>query len=520
MKKAIAVIASLFLILCLLCSIACADGAEDFHAALDAAFAGDGTIRLVPVTLEQINPEGDRLLAISPDGNTVIQGEEIRSRDGKVIPITVNLERGIGDPYKKEKFLRNLGLKMPAQEGVSWSEDGRYIALSDFQRSSGEMQSIDVAVLDVFTGEAYFADSFSRKMSEPGMGLVYLNRIERTGKYLYYLAVIRDGEGKRHLSFCRCPVEGGEREILYDTLNDENGDFDVCYGSSMYEAADGSWMLTGLDRYSMDRKAQLALIRFRDTGNGWIAEVNSLRIPSRIWSFSLQGWSHDTGYGLSCLRSPMLTSSLSEQFREQNEYSTLVKGMVTRVNLLRVCTDREVSGDVWYMIRTGEGKTDVELLPATDYLNSCKLNGAGYDESEEAGLQEWLSENGNQDEPLYALPKGYDSSKFIEEYNRLLLVTCAAVSPDGHYAIINAGVMGQYELYIIRMETMEVRPVDAPEGVAGLTLTDSAMGRSFRPGIVWNEDGTLLIQGESGDYAGVRPFVLEVDGAAAAGAAE
>ena len=513
MKKFFVTMLCMFLTICMLCSIAFADGAEEICAALDAAFAGDGVMRLVPVSLEQINPEGDRLLAISPDGSTVIQGTEIRSRDGKVIPITVNLERGIGDPYRKEKYLRNLSMKMPGQEGVSWSEDGRYIALSDFQRSSGEMQSIDVAVLDVFTGEAYFADSFSRKMSEPGMGLVYLNRIERTGKYLYYLAVIRDGEGKRHLSFCRCPVEGGEREILYDTLNDENGDFDVCYGSSLYEAEDGSWILAGLNRHNRERKSQLALIRFRDSGNGWTAEVNSLGIPSSPWSLSLKDWSPATGYGLFCLKYPTMdASAAAEGFMvPQSEYATLVEGMARRVNLLRVHTDGEVSGDVWYMIRTGEGKADVELLPATDYLNSCKLNGAGYDESEEAGLQEWLSENGNQDEPLYALPKGYDSSKFIEEYNQLLTVTCAAVSPDGHYAIINAGVMGQYELYIVQMETMEVRPVDAPEGVAGLTLTDSAMGRRFRPGIVWNDDGTLLIEGQSGDYAGVRPFVLEVE---------
>ena len=92
-----------------------------------------------------------------------------------------------------------------------------------------------------------------------------------------------------------------------------------------------------------------------------------------------------------------------------------------------------------------------------------------------------------------------------------MLVTCAAVSPDGHYAVVNAGGLGQYGLYIIRMETMEVRPVDAPEGIAGMTLSDSAMGRTFRPEIVWNDDGTLLIYGESGDYKGVHPFVIEAE---------
>ena len=515
MKKSFDAIASMLLALCLLCSIACADRAEELCAALDAAFAGDGTIRLVPVTLKQIDPEGDRLLAISPDGSTVIQGFEIRSRDGKVTPITLNLERGVGDPFDKEKFLlRALSFDMPAQEGVSWSEDGRYIALSDFDRCASEMQSIDVPVLDVTTGEVYLVDSFARKMSDPQMGMVYLSRIDRAGKYLYYLVYFRDEEKVKHYCFCRCPAEGGEREILYDMAYSENPDFDIVSGSSLYEAADGSWMLAGTEPEGGRGRSWLAMIRFRDTGNGWTAEVNNLRVPSPSWGFSLQGWSPESGWGLFCLKH----TTRPRKSDSQSDYSELYNGMISRVNLLRVQAGGEVTGDVWYMIRTGEGKGDVEFLPATDYLNAVKVTGNAYAEGEEAELAEWSAANAGEHEG-YVFPNGYDSGRFIEEYNRLLLVTCAAVSPDGHYAIINAGGLGQYALYIVQMETMEVRPVDAPEGVAGLTLTDSSMGRNFRPGIVWNEDGTLLIQGESGDYAGVHPFVLEVS-AAAAGAAD
>ena len=507
MKRITSIAAYLLLAICLLCSVACADGAEELRASLDAAFAGGGMIRLGPVTLEQINPEGDRLLAISPDGSTVIQGFEIRNRDGKVTPITMNLERGVGDPFEKEKFLlRALTSDMPAQEGVSWSEDGRYIALSDFDRSVSEMQSIDVPVLDVTTGEVYLADSFARKMSEPGMGVVYLNRIERAGKYLYYLVYTRDEEKVSHICFCRCPVEGGEREILFDMADSEDLDFDIVSGSSLYEEADGSWLLAGMDWVSGHNRGWLAMIRFRDTGNGWTAEVNNIRIPSRPWAYSLQGWSPESGWGLFCLK----YAARSRKSDSQSDNTELYYGMLSRVNLLRVQAGEEVSGDVWYMIRTGEGKEDVALLPATDYLNAVKMTGSAFAEGEEAELAEWAAANASEHEG-YVFPNGYDAGRFIEEYNRLLLVTCAAVSPDGHYAIVNAGGFGQYALYIIRMETMEVRPVDAPEGIGGMMLTDSAIGRGFRPGIVWNADGTLLIQGESGDYSGVHPFVLEVE---------
>ena len=47
---------------------------------------------------------------------------------------------------------------------------------------------------------------------------------------------------------------------------------------------------------------------------------------------------------------------------------------------------------------------------------------------------------------------------------------------------------------------------DAPEGVGGTFVSATALGRSFAPGFVWNEDGTLLINGDGG----VRALRLEI----------
>ena len=49
---------------------------------------------------------------------------------------------------------------------------------------------------------------------------------------------------------------------------------------------------------------------------------------------------------------------------------------------------------------------------------------------------------------------------------------------------------------------MEILPVDTPEEVGGLSLTNTVFGTDYRPGMVWNEDGTLLIQREEGSLVG------------------
>ena len=518
MKKHLIGTASLFLALCMLCTGvfagACAEDSEAYrNAGLDQVFGGGGIIRLVPADPEQPAAEGSRLLGISPDGSAVIREDGIRTRDGKVLPITLNTERGIGNPFNKEKIVMKFLQRQPGQEGLSWSEDGRYAAISDCQMAGSQIASADAAVLDVSNGEVYLADSFSRKRSDAEYGVVLLNRIDRAGKYLYYLATMFGEDGQSHLCFCRCPVEGGEREILYDIADNGNAAFDVCSGSCMYETADGSWMLAGTDRNSTDRYSRLAVIRFSDSGDGWTAQVHSLPLLSRVWWYSLQGWSSISGYGLFCLknsRMAMETLESAAYLMPQSETAVLVGGMIWHVGLLRIRTSGEITYDVWYLAGTGEGEEDVKLFPATDYLNAIRLTAGNYEGSEESELSGWLGTNGTEQDGSY-FPNGYDSEKNTDELNRLLPVTCTAVSPDGNYALVNAGKDGRYRLYMIRLETMEVLPVEAPEGVAGVSLTDTPLGTAFRPGIVWNRDGTLLIEGTDGPYAGVHAFTLETE---------
>ncbi|MCR5297353.1 MAG: hypothetical protein K6E17_08065 [Clostridiales bacterium] len=479
------------------------------NADLDAVFTYGGTVRLVPADLGG-GEEAGMPLALSPDGKIVIRNGAIQSRDGKSIPMTLNLTKGVGDPNGSERYLVVRLDAQPSWEGLSWSADGHYVAFSELEFVLKYLKSINVPVLDTETGEIYLADSFARKTQEEDYGLVLLSRIDRTGRYLYYLVQTSGDDGFSHYCFCRCPVSGGNREILCDMVVDENAAFSYSSGSTLFETGDGDWLLAGVKGRSNAKDARLALIRFSDSWWGWTYRVTSLGIPSSIWSYALPSWSASSGYGLFCLENILArqVSAQSSIAQSGTENSRLIQGMVERVSLARILPGENSGADVWYMIRTGESDDSVKLLPAEGFLNAVRIMKNPQPDDEKEQLREWFSAFGEERDGS-VFPKGYDYETYRDEMNRLLHATCAAVSPDGYYALVNAGTLGHYRLYLVSLETMEVLPVEAPEGVGGTNLSYSPIGAGYKPGIVWNGDGTLLIQ-HTGTDSDVHAYRMEV----------
>ena len=87
------------------------------------------------------------------------------------------------------------------------------------------------------------------------------------------------------------------------------------------------------------------------------------------------------------------------------------------------------------------------------------------------------------------------------------------LSPDGRYALMDVRFRdwerGTHRLYLLDVETMDVRPVEAPEGTAGdLLIANSVVAdRHFPQGMIWNPDGTILINTQ---YSGIQFFRMEV----------
>lgn len=495
-------------------------GARD--AELDKIFAGNGVIRLEEIELNPGELSGPICaIDLSPDGRTVLwryedgdgnKGVAMVLEDGTAIPVHFNPSMGIGDPYEKENSINGLFRqdRFPGLEGLSWSPDGRYITFS-YPKGIQENRSADVPVLDTATGDVYLADSYVRKASEDGFGLVTAAQISRDGESIFYLLAYTT-IGQTHYQFCKCTIHGSDKQVLYDALQDEQVPFEIGTYSILTEAADGSWLLLGHNgelRQNPKRRC-ISLIHFIPSEGGWTLKTHSLHVPSAM-KYSYAPWSLASGYGLFCISPPneMHSSSLVSQFNIQQE---LISDIPRYINLVRVLPGEDFPSDVWYMMETSNG---AEMLPAEDYLWSLKMLGKSYEESEQEEIQRRVSEimerTGKDGvAPIDLAPDGYSKDTYLESMEFRLTVTCISQSPDGYYALVNAGHRAEFKLYLVSLETMQVRPVEAPEGIGGMVLSDSPFGGGYSPSMIWNEDGTLLIQ-DNNNPSQTRAFRLSAE---------
>ena len=173
------------------------------------------------------------------------------------------------------------------------------------------------------------------------------------------------------------------------------------------------------------------------------------------------------------------SASVTEQM-EQNERSLAVSEIINRINLIRINTKDGFSWDVWCLQRTGGNSTDLKMVSASEYLQ--------YVQSAVLGSM--------PDQ----YPEGFDARVSIIHPNPSILNAC--LSPDGRYALLCVYTRERDEythepiclLYLLEMETMEIRPVEAPEGTVSEALwTNTAYGREYRPGMSWNPDGTIIL---------------------------
>ena len=516
MKKQLALLTALLIALTLSPFSGSAESAAK-NVSLDTVFAEGGTLRLVPADLP--GKPGDEWIPVdlSPDGKTVLwrnNNNLALSRPGETIPVTFTAERGVGDPYEKARKI-NISLnRFPAWEGLSWSADGRYVALSDLETARQFASSPyvpDAQVLDTESGELYLVDSYNPNLLKGDAGTVLLNRVDRKGQYLYYLVQEylfsnqEDHPFTNILRFCRCPAEGGSREILCETILDENKPYYVYYHSTLYEAADGSWLLTGCTADPDNKgREQLAIVRFSPSGDGWTQEIFSLHIPFRILQFYMPFEFADSGYGLCALFGNETSGGI---FYNSEKYETsILSGMARHAALLRIKPGNSMPCDVWYLMRSDD---TVKLVSGEDFLYRLKAEtGLISPDDEQAQSEEAREVYEKSDAKTYDL----EIHQITLAEQSLLRPTCVCISPDGYYALVNAGIDGQYRLYMVDIRAMEILPVEAPEGIGSSSLSGSVLGKGYMPGMIWNEGGTLLIRNsENTAETVVQSFRLAVD---------
>ncbi len=488
----------------------------------DTAFTGEKTLRLIPTELPG-NPGDDWIpVDLSPDGQTVLWKNDkslMLTRSGKSIPVAFTAERGAGDPYGKGKRTTTILMpRIPAWEGLSWSADGRYAAISDLDlglKFWSDPYTPDAQVLDTESSELYLVNSYNPNPLKGDAASVLLNRVDRNGRYLYYLAEeyqVQSSDGDNSpalfLRFCRCPVEGGEREILCETRFDDGNGYEIYYYDNLYETKDGSWMLSGyLKDPSGKGMQQLALVRFSPSGDQWMLEPISLQVPTRILYTYKSAWSAASGYGLFVLFG---STTIGEVFHNSESLENNIhSGMALHTTLLRIRPGEDMSRDVWYLMRSGENDNSVKVVSGDDFLYRLKTE-SGLTSPDDAQARSDEAAEAYENSPAKAYNLEIHQKALAEQ--TLLRPTCVSLSPDGYYALVNAGIDGQYRLYMISLRTMEIVPVEAPEGIGSSYLSSSILGKSYMPGITWNEDGTLLIRNSDySDRTVVQAFRLITD---------
>lgn len=438
------------------------------------------------LTLEKVDLPGAQddwmPVSMSPDGRTVLWGPGVLTRDGQTIPLTINKDRGAGDPYETlEKNLMFLLNNLPGQEGINWSPDGRYALLTYKRAALQNTKPLGLMVLDAETGEVFQAVAVSRNLLKEGGGFVFEAKFDHTGRYVYFTGWINSifkGYG-----LFRCDMETYEVQLVSGNLN-------MASTPGLWETPDGRWLMLDATARNNGREAiylsakecfSSALMPMIETlaETGYPIGVDQSfvrRFSAGAWQTGCLVYSSRTGYGL-MIGGPvtaMQTDTAAQEGTTAGYYA-----IYSVLNDMRICRITPEGADMqhyWRIVDASEDLTGVRLEMVEDSYVTTLDRMANH--SSDMVTQE-------ESEALNAY--GTELMKSLQ-----LLSTCGCASPDGRYALINVGNREGSGFFLVDMETMKMRPVNAPEGMATIYL-NSALTRKYQPGMVWNQDGTLLI---------------------------
>ena len=472
---------SLFLCAALLLSLPMVSLAED--ATYAEAFSGSKSLTLVKAELPTIGLlYGWTPLSQSPDGKTMLwQGSDMNlylTRDGLVIPVQAAPDKGAGDPYGKlEVDMKVLGGSFPSYEGVAWSPDGKYAALTLKVRAVQNARPMDLVVLDTETGEAYLAVALSNSFKDEHFGSVYEACFDHTGRYIYFLGRIRDMSEAD--SLFRFDMNTSEVQLVRENM------FAVT-AHSLFERADGTWMVLHTQDYSGKYPEAVSICGEAGMGDGALAIFRALTgsalpaggaqqytrlLPYSVWFTQRMLYSAASGYGLK-LGSSQVANVVSSS-AQTDPANSAIYSVLTAMCMSRITP---------------------ETIDVDHYWRFVKENGVLRTEPVDDALVDSLQKAANIG--MDSLTEAEQTA--LDEFGVALLrdpqprATWGCLSPDGKYALLNVGGQRAYELCLLDLETMEVRPVNAPEGLAGAGY-GSVLGAKYRPGMEWHADGMLLI---------------------------
>ncbi len=166
--------------------------------------------------------EGDYyVISVSPKGNSGFIAAEslcVFYNDEYHI-VYPSLSRGGEKGTARKQMLRVLSGKILASigsEGIQYSPDGRYAALSFWERVLYFAENQSPTLIDLSTGEWFCIQEYDTRIAEEKYGTILTSCFSEDGRYYYYTTREKDGE-KMPICFYRYDLENGKTEKCFST---------------------------------------------------------------------------------------------------------------------------------------------------------------------------------------------------------------------------------------------------------------------------------------------------------------
>ena len=405
----------------------------------DAELAGMISAMLPEARVFSVSPAGTSALVLSDNVVFGLNGNTITA-------LYPNEERGVADEYGNMRKLYGYGLhRRLGEEGIVWSHDGRYAVLLNNNLSLVNAQYIfDPMLIDTATGDIFLTATYATKPKDGGA--VTSACFSADDRYLYY--TFYGNLGTFRCSLLRCDLTTGDTELLY------NGDAWI-YDPQLAELRDGSLAIIA-DVIKQDESIGVARLTAGSSSSFWKKAPESVASQSQAidrWTIGVRRFSLP-----------------ARQWRVRRMAYSAASGWAISIGSLR---------DFSWGLQAFRPDEDFEGLDRYWMLKADPLAFTPMPE----------------DDPERLFVKSEDGAIVMLAPDYLYL-TLARLSPDGRYALVEAGREGRFQLLLVRLEDMKAVPVEGIDSAA-LPIYGTPLARQYPPGIEWNGD-QLLIFTEAG----------------------
>lgn len=396
-------------------------------------------------------PEGEPI-GISPDGSTMLfrSGEGfLVKRNGELKPIVPNYERGVEDTYGNfEKCVSSASFFALLDEtGVTWSPDGRYFVLTNWQEVMVDTRWIrDLILFDAEKGECFLADTDGNQLRAESAGCVLAANFGENGEYLDFVYMSNDRANSR-MTLERYEI--GEKKIN---------------------------RLARFARYLPEGGLNYILVGIQPLSGGRYLMLRESRDESQPYAFDL-------------FRDESKENPLRTKWKE-----TLTPLPFTKAEAGITPYQILANPNTKYALLFARGDFDAGSAPLYFRVNVDD----GYSGSDECLM---ISQFGAEKANTFAV-SAETREALRETLNANAVIANAALSPDGTRALLLVQNQQEYRLAVMDMETLALSWIQADEldldanGPYCVRSTD--LSYAFLAGMQWCEGDRLLMHTKEG----------------------